>query len=98
MTELKYPQVPLQRIPHCDKIWSIINNKISIWHKTFISFTFFMFEVADLIKSIESETDMKKIAKVTHEGLHLMSLFDACQFKLISNKQWDKFFVLDSKN
>ena len=38
------------------------------------------FKVDDLIKSLENETDMKKIAETIHECLHLMSLFDACHF------------------
>ena len=38
------------------------------------------FKVDNLIKSLQNETDMKKITETIHECLHLMSLFDACHF------------------
>ena len=37
-------------------------------------------EVSRLIKSIEDETDIKKIAETADKCLHLMSLNDACEF------------------
>ena len=39
-------------------------------------------EVNRLIKSIENETDLKKIAEAAHKCLHLMSLSDACQYMM----------------
>ena len=37
-------------------------------------------ELNRLIESIEDETDVRKIAKVADQCLHLMSLNDACEF------------------
>ena len=37
-------------------------------------------EIDDLIKSIEHETDVRKIAETTHKCLYLLSLYDACEF------------------
>ena len=37
-------------------------------------------KVDGIIKSIENETDIKKIAKAAHECLYLMSLFDVYEF------------------
>ena len=50
----------------------------------------------ELIQSIENETDVVKIAKVTDECLHLMSLMDACNFMVrhqypINPRNIDKF-------
>ena len=39
-----------------------------------------MVEVDELIKALEDETDVRKIAEMTHKCLHLMSLNDACEF------------------
>ena len=39
-----------------------------------------MVEVAELIKTIEDEKDVAKIAETTHKCLVLMSLNDACEF------------------
>ena len=56
-----------------------LNNKCNCDYSTKSKFDLLK-KVDDVIKSIENETDMKKIAEATHECLYLMSLFDACQF------------------
>ena len=37
-------------------------------------------EIDNLIKSLEDETNVRKIAETTHKCLYLLSLYDACEF------------------
>ena len=57
-----------------------------------------MLEVNELIKAIEDETDVRKIAETADKCLHLMSLNDACNFMVRHQYPITRTNILKFKN